>query len=240
MYRTSRRDRQWSGETGNGLTRPFERLTLHVVVGPPSLFVAVHQPGITEDVQVVGNGRLPQGEDLHKLEHADLSLVPAEQAQDAQPMRVGQSLEQASLRIRILLGQRRNETGTLRLGVLLGRCGKTLLARTEDGNAFHEAGKRFLIVFHPALHLRTVSLTHPCRALPEHVQRDVRSRNGYPLVQALQTLVKSREQCLLFGGSCLALSLERLLCLEKHANERGKILVGSNRVMTEVVCRYHE
>src|ERR1039458_3001459 len=63
-----------------------------VVVGPQALTLGVHDPGVAELLQVVGERGLGDVEQRHELAHADLAGVLAQHVHQLQPDRVTESL----------------------------------------------------------------------------------------------------------------------------------------------------
>jgi hypothetical protein len=62
------------------------------VVDVPPVAPMRHEPGIPQHPQLVTDGRLRHVERVHDLVHTDLAV--SQQAQNAEPRRVGEALEQ--------------------------------------------------------------------------------------------------------------------------------------------------
>jgi hypothetical protein len=77
------------------------------VPGPHPALVAAEDPGVDQDLQVVGDGRLGQAERLGQLAHARLAaLVRGDHRDQPQPGRIGQRLEDAGQVGSLCLGER--------------------------------------------------------------------------------------------------------------------------------------
>src|SRR4051794_12513609 len=82
------RDRSAAEPSGDLL----ERLGSYVVVGPEAAALGVDDPGLAEDLQVVGHGRLPDVEERRELANADLARVLAQDVHELEADRIAERL----------------------------------------------------------------------------------------------------------------------------------------------------